>query len=252
MAIPSAAESGAPPTAPADRPAPPRRAADLRAALHDSRTVGLGLVPLGLAFGAYVTHAGLAWWWAGVFTTVIYAGSFEFLLVGLVTAATPVAAVAVTAFLVNVRHVFYALSFPLHRVRGRAGKAYSTFAMIDEAYALTTTAQARDWSGRRILWLQGLMQSYWVGSAVVGALLGSLIPRRVTGLDFALTALFAVLALDAVRERKDDLPTPALALLCALAARLVLPGQLLLTAFTLFTAGLLARHLVRTRRPNDA
>jgi 4-azaleucine resistance transporter AzlC len=252
MGIPSAPDCDAPPLADATAPSPPTRWIDLRAALADSRSVGLGLVPLGLAFGAYITHAGLAWWWAGVFTTVIFAGSFEFLLVGLVTALTPVAAIALTAFLVNVRHVFYALSFPLHRVPGRVGKAYSTFAMIDEAYALTTTEQARSWSGRRILWLQGLMQAYWVGSAVVGALLGSLIPRQVTGLDFALTALFAVLALDAVRERKDDLPTPALALLCALAARLIFPGQLLLTAFTLFTAGLLARHLVKTRRPTDA
>ena len=52
-------------------------------------------------------------------------------LVGLVAAAAPLATVAVTAFLVNVRHVFYALSFPLHRVHGRAGKTYSTFALTD-------------------------------------------------------------------------------------------------------------------------
>lgn len=35
---------------------------------------------------------------ATVFTTVIYAGSFEFLLVGLVTALAPLATIAVTAF----------------------------------------------------------------------------------------------------------------------------------------------------------
>ena len=87
------------------------------------------------------------------------------------------------------------------------------------------------------------MHLYWAGSATAGALLGSLIPDSVTGLDFALTALFAVLALDAVRDRRGDVSTPALALLSALAARLVLPGQLLPAAFALFTAGLLARRL---------
>ncbi|MFE3903248.1 AzlC family ABC transporter permease [Streptomyces sp. NPDC059153] len=215
--------------------------------------MGLGLVPLGLAFGALITQSGLDWWWASLFTTFIYAGSFEFLLIGLVTAVAPLATVALTALLVNIRHVFYALSFPLPGVHGRLAKAYSTFALTDEAYALTSGEEARSWSGRRILWLQAFMHVYWAGSATIGALLGSLIPDSVTGLDFALTALFTVLALDAVRDRRNDLPTPALALLSALAARLVFPGQMLLAAFTLFTAGLLIRrHLTAPKRPARA
>ncbi|GHG62721.1 AzlC family ABC transporter permease [Streptomyces griseocarneus] len=214
--------------------------------------MGLGLLPLGLALGVLITHAGLPWWCASLSTAVIYAGSFEFLLVGLVVVAAPLVTVALTAFLVNVRHVFYALSFPLDRVHGRLARAYSTFALIDEAYALATGPQARSWSGARIVWLQMYMQLYWVGGATVGALLGSVIPDSVTGLDFALTALFTVLALDAVRERRGDLPTPVLALLSALAARLILPGQLLPAAFTLFTAALLTRHLTTRRRPAHA
>ncbi|WTW14968.1 hypothetical protein OHU89_04230 [Streptomyces sp. NBC_00019] len=94
------------------------------------------------------------------------------------------------------------------------------------------------------------MHLYWAGSATAGALLGSpLVPDSVTGLDFALTALFTVLALDALKDLRNDLPTPALALLSAVAARLLFPGQMLLTAFALFTAGLLARHFLSARRP---
>ncbi|MGW4237648.1 AzlC family ABC transporter permease [Streptomyces sp. NPDC004749] len=128
----------------------------------------------------------------------------------------------------------------------RTARAYSTFAMTDEAYALTTSGAARTASGRRILWLQGFVHLYWVTGATIGALLGAVIPDRVTGLDFTLTALFTVLALDAVRADRD-LPTPVIALLSALVARLVLPGRLLLVAFALFTAGLLARYLLTAR-----
>jgi 4-azaleucine resistance transporter AzlC len=227
-------------------------ASEAAAALRDSASVGLGLVPLGLAFGVVITHAGLPWWCAVLFTSVIYAGSLEFLLVPLVVATVPLATVALTAFLVNVRHVFYALSFPLHRVNGRLARAYSTFAMIDEAYALSTGRNARDWSGRRIVWLQGFLQLYWVGGATVGALLSTLIPSDITGLDFAMTALFTVLAMDAVRERRGDVPTPVLAVVSALIARTLFPGQLLLAAFALFTAGLLIRHTITTRRNADA
>ncbi|MGW2899023.1 AzlC family ABC transporter permease [Streptomyces sp. NPDC001212] len=237
------------------RPAPtlpPPIRSEVRAALKDSAGVGLGFLPLGLAFGALVTQSGLDWWWAGLSAALIFGGSFEFLLIGMVAGSAPLAAIAVSALLVNVRHVFYTLSFPLHRVTGRLGKAYSTYAMCDEAYALTTGEQARTWSSRRILWLQFFLHLYWAGSSTAGALLGSLIPDSVTGLDFALTALFTVLALDAVRDLRGDVPTPVLAVLSALAARLLFPGQMLLAAFTLFTAVLLARHLTTSRKPRHA
>lgn len=214
--------------------------------------MGLGFLPLGLAYGALVTQSGLEWWWAGLSAALIFGGSFEFLLIGMVTASAPLASIALSALLVNVRHVFYTLSFPLHRVSGRLSKAYSAYAMCDEAYALATGEQARTWSGRRILWLQFFLHLYWAGSSTVGALLGSLIPDSVTGLDFALTALFTVLALDAVRDLRGDVPTPVLAVLSALAARLLFPGQLLLAAFTLFTTALLARHLTTSREPRRA
>ncbi|MFD5793375.1 AzlC family ABC transporter permease [Streptomyces diastatochromogenes] len=238
-------------TSPAPAP-PPRTRSEARAAFEDSASVGLGFVPLGIAFGVLVTHSGVGWWWAGLSSALIYGGSFEFLLIGMVTAAAPLVSVAVSAFLVNLRHVFYALSFPLDRVEGRLGKTYSTFALCDEAYALTAGQQARSWSSRRILWLQLFMHLYWAGGATAGALLGSLVPDSVTGLDFALTALFTVLALDAVRDRRGDLPTPLLALVSALAARLLFPGQLLPVAFALFTAGLLARHLTTRGKPSHA
>ncbi|MBM7442330.1 AzlC family ABC transporter permease [Streptomyces sp. HB132] len=251
MRITSAALGGRYRPAPASTsgPRPPR---DARNAFTGSLSAGLGFVPLGLAFGALAVRSGLDPWWAVLSAAVVFGGSFEFLLIGMVTAAAPLATIALASFMVNVRHVFYALSFPLHRVRGRLGRTYSTFALCDEAYAMTAAEEARSWSGRRILSLQFFLHLYWVGGATAGALLGSLIPDGVTGLDFALTALFTVLALDALRELRGDLPTPVLALLSALAARALFPDQMLPAAFALFTAGLVARHLATGRRPRHA
>jgi len=220
---------------------PPPRSEAL-AALKVSGSVGLAYLPIGIAFGMLVAHSGLAWWWASVFSCVIFAGSFEFLLIGLTVAAAPLAQIALTALLVNSRHVFYALSFPLGRVAGMAGKVYSTFALTDEAYALTASEAARAWPGRRILWLQAFLHACWVTGATTGAALGTVIPVHLAGLGFAMTALFAVLVLDAFRTRRD-IPTPILAMACALIARFAFPSQLLLAAFALFTASLLARHV---------
>src|SRR5690625_4162777 len=62
------------------------------------------VAPLGLALGMLVGQSGLAWWWAPVLAAFVFAGSIEFLLVGLLVAVAPLAQIAVSTFLVNFRH----------------------------------------------------------------------------------------------------------------------------------------------------
>lgn len=206
--------------------------------------VGLAVAAMGTAFGVLVTRAGLPWWWATIFAAVIFAGSLEFLLLGLVTAIAPLGQVAAAAFLVNFRHVFYAMSFPLHRVPGVAAKAYSTFALTDEAYALTARPEAQTWSRARILSVQAFVHVVWAGSVTLGALGGTLIPPGVRGLDFAVTALFLVLGIDAFRARRD-VPAALVAVACALVGHVVFGEQMLVAALAMFTLFLLARYGVR-------
>ena len=215
-----------------------------RQVLALSAPIGLAFIPLGMALGFLVVHAGLAWWWAPAFAAVIYAGSLEFLMVGLAATAAPVATVALTTFVVNARHVFYALSFPLHRVRGFWGRLYSTYTLSDEAYAVGVSPEAQNWTTRPILLMQATFQFLWVSGATLGGLLGEALPiDRLQGLDFALTALFIVLAIDAYRQRPDR-ATALTAAVCATLAWLVVPGQLLVSAFAAFTADLLVRMRV--------
>jgi 4-azaleucine resistance transporter AzlC len=219
---------------------------DLRVALRDTSPAAAALVPLGLAFGVLVTQSGLQWWWTPVISATIFGGTVEFLLVGFVVAAVPLTTIALTAFLLQSRHVFYCLSFPLDRVEGRLGRLYARFALTDEAYALTTTPAARGYSSRRILSTQALMHGYWVGGGIVGALLGAALPVPVRGLEFTLVGLFAVLAVDAYRAHRD-LGGMLAALACAAAASLLAPGALLVVAMSLFVAFLLVRSGLRRR-----
>ena len=224
------------------------RATDVRAAARDTIGVGLGLFPIGMAFGVLVVQSGFAWWWTPLFSVLVYAGSMEFLMVGLITAATPLASIAATTFLVNSRHLFYALSFPRHRVHGRLGRAYATYALTDEAYALTATLPERELTSTRILAIQVLCQAYWVSGGIVGALSGRALPESIRGFGFALVALFAVLALDAIRAARD-LPTPLLAVGCALLAARIAPDRMLVVALGLLVIGLLVRHRLRGAAP---
>lgn len=221
----------------------------LRRVLSLSAPIALAFIPLGMALGFLVVHAGLAWWWAPVFAAVIYAGSLEFLMVGLAAGAAPVATVALTTVIVNARHVFYALSFPLHRVRGIGAKLYSTYTLSDEAYAVGVSPEAHGWTTRPILMMQVCFHLLWVAGATLGGLLGEALPiERLVGLDFALTALFIVLAIDAYRQRPDR-TTALLAGVCAVLAWWLVPGQMLVSAFAAFTAALLVRRRFERAAP---
>ncbi|MEU4450744.1 AzlC family ABC transporter permease [Nocardioides sp. NPDC023903] len=206
----------------------------------------VAVVPLGLALGVLVVQSGLAWWWAPVLGAVVFAGSMEFLLVGLLAAA-PLAQIAVSTLLVNFRHVFYAISFPMHRVRGRGWKAYSTFALTDEAYALTATPEAAGWSRTRIISIQAFFHVAWVLCVAAGAGLGSLIPPQVAGLDFAVTALFVVLGMEAYKVRRS-LPISVLALGCAIVAALISRDNMLLIAMGMFCVALVCSYVLAARR----
>lgn len=222
-----------------------------RDVLRLAAPVGLAFIPLGMALGLLIVHAGLAWWWAPVFAAVIYAGSLEFLMVGLAATAAPVASVAFTAFVVNSRHAFYALSFPLDRVKGVVAKLYSTYVLSDEAYAVAVSPEAATWKSRQILLMQCAFQLIWTTSSALGGLLGKAVPiERLRGLDFALTALFIVLAIDAYRQRPDPL-TAIAAVASAVLAWLLVPGEMLVGAFAAFTAVLLVRF-ARGRGSVDA
>lgn len=225
---------------------PDRRSLEIRAGVADSWAVGLGLIPLGLAFGVVLTQGGFDWWWAPIFSTVIYAGSMEFLAIGLIAAVTPLASVAAATLLVNFRHVFYGLSFPLHRIRSRLGRLYGVYALTDESYAIVAPKAREQLTGTRILTVQVLCQLMWVVSGTVGALIGAVLPEGLAGLEFALTALFAVLALDAFRAN-HDVPAPVIALVCGLVALLVAKEQMLVVGLGLFVVCLFARFVYRNK-----
>lgn len=236
------------PAGPAHAGLPLRR--DLLAAARDVAGICPGMFLLGVTFGLAVVHAGLAWWWTPLFSGLIFGGSLEFLLIAMAAAAAPLAAIALTSLLVQGRHIFYALSFPLHQVSGRLRRTYSMFALIDEAYALTTTRPAGELTSTRILALQILMHASWVGGGVAGALAGSSLSVHVPALDFVFTALFVVLAVQASLTGRR-LAGPLLALACALAARAAAPGQMLLLAMGMYCALLLVLR-PRTDRTRHA
>ena len=122
---------------------------------------------------------------------------------------------------------------------GLAAKLYSTFALTDEAYALTANPDAHRWNRRRIILVQAIFHIFWVASVAIGAAVGNWLSPRVAGLEFAVTALFVVLGLDAYRAYRSA-RLPLVTMGCAVLSAVLFGNSMLVAAMTLFVLVLLA------------
>ena len=143
---------------------------------------------------------------------MIFAGAGQFLAVPLFAAGTPIPVILVTELLLNIRHIVYGLPLINQFKECRRYKPYLIYALTDETFSLlTTTTVPPDIPAEDYYFAVSILdQSYWVGGSLIGALVGAMIPFDMTGVDFALTALFAVLSIDQiqkfVKERKGREP----------------------------------------------
>lgn len=222
------------------------RRQEISTGIRLSLAAGLGIFPIGVAFGLLVVQSGLPLWVAPALSLVGFAGSLELLLIGMMAVATPLGAIALTTFLVNFRHVFYAFSFPLRVVRNPIARTYSVFALVDEAYAVTS-ARPGEWTSWRLLSMQIAFHSYWIGGGLVGLAIAGLLPGPVVGLEFALCALFLTLTLDACRTGKQ-VPSLLMAGASFAFATVLTPDTVMFTGLVLFVVALVVRYVAMQRR----
>jgi 4-azaleucine resistance transporter AzlC len=158
--------------------------------------------------------------------------------------------VALATLAVNFRHVFYGLSFPYEKLDTRWRRAYGIFALTDETYSLIAGRPAAELNGRRIYLIELFNQVYWVLGCAAGALASVALPSGITGIDFALTALFVVLALDHGRRRTNLVPVVNGAVAGAV-AWLFAGDQFLTVAMGMFLLLTIAVFVVRRGKVND-
>lgn len=181
----------------------------LRRALRASLPVMAGYLVLGAGFGMIMQSKGLGLLCALSMSVFIYAGSMQYVAIGLITGGASYLTVALTTLLVNARHLFYGISV-VDKYRGAgAYKPYLAFSLTDETYSLIVGAGEdipESDRPRYYFAVSALDQLYWVVGSAVGSLIGSLIPFSTDGMDFALTALFVTIFVDQWRRNRDKLP----------------------------------------------
>lgn len=181
-----------------------------------------GYIVLGTGFGILLAGKGYSFWWALLMSLVIYAGSMQYVGVGLLGSGAAVISTALMTLMVNARHLFYGISM-LEKYKGTgAMKPYLIFALTDETYSLVCDPKLpEEVNGKWYYFLvSALNQSYWVLGSFLGAFLGNALSFNTTGIDFSMTALFVVIFVEQWESTRNHIPALlglSISFLCLLA-----------------------------------
>jgi len=154
-----------------------------------------GYIFLGITYGILIVTQGLPPYFPAVTAAIVYTGSMEFLLAGILVSSFSPAAAFLTAVMVGARHLFYGISM-LSKYRGTGWKKfYLIFTTSDETFAINYSALIPENvdKGWFYFWVSLLDQLYWIAGAALGGLFGSFISFNTRGLDFVMTAMFVTI-----------------------------------------------------------
>ena len=209
----------------------------IKQAFLTSLPVMAGYVVLGIGFGILLRNAGFGVLWAFAMSALIYAGSMQYVGVGLLAGGASVLTTAVTTIMVNARHLFYSISMIGRYKDAGKYKPYLIFALTDETYTLLCegkTPPGTDENPYRFL-VSLFDHCYWVAGSVFGSLLGTVLPFSTQGIEFSMTALFITSFTDQWLTHRNHIPalTGLLStLLCLLLFgryNFLIPAMLLIT-----------------------
>ena len=226
----------------------------VRAAFAKSLPVMAGYIILGIGFGILAHNAGYGFLWVLAMSLFIFAGSMQYVGIGLLAGGASVLTVILTTVMVNARHLFYSIS--MLRYYGNAGryKPYLIFSLTDETYSLLCDGKVPEGSDPdRFRFLVSLFnQSYWVLGSVIGSLVSGILPFSTAGIEFSMTALFIASFTEQWITAKDHIPALTGLLGTFLCLILFGPERFLIPAMLLITLVLtLLRNRIRTGKKVD-
>ena len=210
-----------------------------KAALPYSLPICVGFLFIAVSYGFLMRSKGFPILYPVVMSSLIFAGSMEFVTVDLLLSAFHPWHALLLTLMVNARHLFYGIAM-LDKFKGTGlKKIYLIYGMCDETFSINCTADIPENvdKGDYMLFVTLLNQFYWVFGATLGGLCGSFLTVDTTGLDFVMTAMFTVIFTEQWMKDKNHLPALAglaLSLICLVLFgkdSFILPSMLAILAF---------------------
>lgn len=208
----------------------------------------LGVAPFGMIYGALAIAAGMPAGIAFAMSSIVFAGSAQFIATQLVAAGTPAPVIIFTAVVVNLRHMLYGASVaPYVKQLSNVWKWLLAYLLTDEAYAVAiihyNTAPEAQFGHWYFLGAGASLWGTWQLATAAGIALGSQVPAS-WSLDFTLPLTFIALLIPVMKDRAAAAAAVVAGLVAVAGAGL--PYKLGLVSAAV--AGILVGLLIEARR----
>jgi 4-azaleucine resistance transporter AzlC len=184
--------------------------------VRDQVPILVGVLPAGLIFGVLGKGAGFASLVVLGFSFFVFAGSAQFVALGLAVTGAPPLVIILAIFIVNLRHALYSATFSEHLAHLPARwKIPLSWLLTDEAFAVTSVRYRKSDRENAHWYMLGTGLALWVTwqlSTAVGIALGAGVPDS-WHLDFALPLTFLALLTPTITDGPTRLAALASAVL---------------------------------------
>jgi 4-azaleucine resistance transporter AzlC len=218
------------------------RMSEFMGGVRDELPILLGVVPFGMIFGALAVHNGLSPFAAQSTSSIIFAGSAQFIAVQLLGTGASVAVILMVVFVVNIRHALYSASIAPHIAHLKpAWKYLLAYLLTDEAYVVAITNYDKNGVSEKGHWYflgAGItLWSSWQISTLVGILAGGGIGEN-WPVGFALPLTFIALVIPGLKNRPSVAAAVTAGILGLLTVGFPYKTGLLVAAFCGIAVGL--------------
>jgi 4-azaleucine resistance transporter AzlC len=201
----------------------------------------VGVFPFGMIYGALALNAELSKAASQMMSSMVFAGSAQFITAKLVADSAPALVVILTIAVVNLRHMLYSASLaPYLKNLSLKWKVLLSYLLTDEAYAPsilkfeeTGITPVSHWF---LLGAGFSLWFIWQVSTALGIFLGAAIPEN-WPLDFALPLTFIAMVVPALKNRPMVASAVSAGLVALLAYSLPFKLGLILAALTGIVVG---------------
>lgn len=168
---------------------------DTKTAIKDTLPTVFGYLGIGIAFGVVGKASGLSTLEVLLTSLITYAGSAQFVMVGLLAAHAPLITIIFSVFLVNSRMILMSTTVARYfKDESLLKNILVGTWLTDESFALSMSKLNYTKGRLSFEWFNTanlLAYATWAIATLIGALIGNLIgdPEK-WGLDFALVAMF--------------------------------------------------------------
>ena len=177
----------------------------VKAAFPFTIPVFFGWIFVALTYGVLMSSIGYNAWWTMLFSALCFCGSMQIAAIPMMSAGFDPLQMLLMSYLVNFRHAFYGV--PLLEKYKNTGifKPFLVYTLADEPFSLSVSAQKPESVDDKYFYfgIHILCFLYWIGLSGLGGVIGGMITIDMSGLDFALTAMFIVMFLQQWKEKRN-------------------------------------------------